>query len=123
MKLRFGFVSRTISLSAALAAALVAGSGLIQLVAAAEPVAAARVAPLLERLKDPDFEQRRRAADALGDLGPAAAAAVPALVAALADEHVEVHWYALDALGRIGNAPAVAVPALARADQPAHQSL
>ena len=60
------------------------------------------VPPLVERLKDQDFEQRRRAADALGDLGPKAAAAVPALVAAFADEHVEVHWYALDALGRIG---------------------
>ena len=55
--------------------------------------------PLVERLKDQDFEQRRRAADALGDLGPTATAAVPALVAAFTDEHVEVHWYALDALG------------------------
>ena len=99
-------------------AACAIGWAVIALVPFCRPATAAesegdpRVARLVERLKQGEFEERRRAADALGDLGPAAAASVPALVAALKDEHVEVHWYALDALGRIGQAAQTAVPAL-----------
>ena len=97
---------------AAIAAGTIALARLLRVPAAAAEPDDARVATLIDRLKQGEFEERRRAADALGDLGPAAARAVPALVAALQDEHVEVHWYALDALGRIGRAPASAVPAL-----------
>jgi HEAT repeat protein len=107
--------------SIAIGAACVIGFVLVALVSAgretgaAEPKPDPRARRLTERLKQSDFEERRRAADALGDIGPAAAAAVPELVESLKDEHVEVHWYALDALGRIGQAATIAVPALSDA--------
>ena len=83
-----------------------------QSAAATEPSDDPQVVRLIGRLKHDDFEERRRAADSLGDMGAAAASAVPDLVEALKDEHVEVHWYALDALGRIGQIAGAAVPAL-----------
>jgi HEAT repeat protein len=103
---------RSIAISGVVCAIVVLPLLWLSPMTAAEPADDARVERLIERLKNPDFEERRRAADALGDLGATAASAVPALVAALKDEHVEVHWYALDALGRIGSAPTTAVPAL-----------
>ncbi len=79
----------------------------------------AKVAALIEDLKDEDEEVRRDAAAALGDIGPAAAKnkdAVPALIVALKkDEDEEVRRNAATALGKIGPVAAKnkdAVPAL-----------
>ncbi len=57
-------------------------------------------------------EQRKAAAEILGDLG---AVGVPALTEALKDADPGVRWSAAESLGRIGPASKAAVPALAAA--------
>lgn len=57
-------------------------------------------------------EQRKAAAEILGDLGPGG---VPALTDALKDADPGVRWSAAESLGRIGPASKSAVPALAAA--------
>jgi len=61
----------------------------------------AEVAGLVGRLRDPDWQVRKSAAEALGALGTRAASAVPALEEAIADDHGEVCLAASDALSRI----------------------
>jgi HEAT repeat protein len=65
------------------------------------PGPAADLAPLLAGLSDPDWEVRKRSAEALGDLGAAAQPAVPDLEEAISDEHGDVCLAASDALSRI----------------------
>ena len=66
-----------------------------------DPSGGVDLAPLLEQLKHPDWEQRAAAAQALGDLGRAAESAVPALEETISDEHGDVCLAASSALSRI----------------------
>ena len=59
------------------------------------------VADLVRRLQDDDWQVRRDAAVALGELGAAAEEAMPALEDAIADDNGEVCLAASDALSRI----------------------
>ena len=77
-----------------------------------DPATKAKVAALIEKLKDKDVDVREKAARDLGDIGPAAKDAVPALIVALKDKDKNVRKYAAGALGRIGPAAKDAVPAL-----------
>jgi hypothetical protein len=61
-----------------------------------------RIASLIAELKNPDSQERRVAAIALGRIGLDARAAVPALAAALKDSVWEVRDQAASALGKIG---------------------
>lgn len=73
----------------------------------------AKVAALIENLKDEDEQVRRDAATALGDIGPAAKDAVPALIVALKkDADEDVRRNVATALGEIGPMAKGAVPAL-----------
>jgi HEAT repeat protein len=56
----------------------------------------------LDDSQEANWEQRRRAAYALGQIGPAAKDAVPALTEALDSQSMDVRQYAADALGHIG---------------------
>ena len=66
-------------------------------------------------LKNPDAEQREKAAFALASLGPDAAPATRALMAALADANPSVRVAAAQALGRIGPAASAALAPLSAA--------
>jgi|GEM_PF-2680931 HEAT repeat protein len=66
----------------------------------AEMKAAQDVAGLIQALRDPVWEVRQRAAEALGELK--AEAAIEALLAARHDENSNVRWTAVWALGQIG---------------------
>ncbi|NEP35890.1 HEAT repeat domain-containing protein [Moorena sp. SIO3B2] len=57
----------------------------------------------LERLKDNYSTVRRRAADALGELGNSSDTVVKALLERLKDNDSAVRWRAADALGKLGN--------------------
>lgn len=61
----------------------------------------ARLGELVRNLRHSDWQVRRDAARALGELGARAESAVPALEEAIADEHGEVCLAASDALSRI----------------------
>ena len=63
-------------------------------------------------LRDAAWEERWRAARALGLIGPGAAPAVPDLIAGLADPSDRVRREAARALGRIGPGAEAALPAL-----------
>lgn len=56
---------------------------------------------LVRRLRDDDWQVRRDAAVALGELGAAAEEAMPALEDAIADDNGEVCLAASDALSKI----------------------
>ncbi|HEX7896905.1 MAG TPA: HEAT repeat domain-containing protein [Planctomycetota bacterium] len=77
--------------------------------AAIEPGNAAILPAVVAELKG---EQRKTAAEVLGDLG---APGVPALIDALKDADAGVRWSAAESLGRIGVAAKAAVPALTAA--------
>jgi HEAT repeat protein len=62
----------------------------------------AQVNKYLKQLKSPKADQRRAAADALGELGPVAKAAVKSLIEATKDADKGVVTSAISALGRIG---------------------
>jgi HEAT repeat protein len=49
-----------------------------------------------------DMRVRRRAAEALGEVGPPSAEAVPAMIAALSDANWEVRRRAFQVVARIG---------------------
>lgn len=66
----------------------------------AEMKAAQDVAGLIQALRDPAWEVRQRAAEALGELK--AEAAIEPLLAARHDENSNVRWTAIWALGQIG---------------------
>ncbi|MGC8873429.1 MAG: HEAT repeat domain-containing protein [Chloroflexia bacterium] len=66
----------------------------------AEMKAAQDVAGLIQALRDPAWEVRQRAAEALGELK--AEAAIEPLLAARHDENSNVRWTAVWALGQIG---------------------
>ncbi len=68
------------------------------------PAVIARVAKLIEALKDQDTGVRSSAAYALGKIGPAAKDAVPALIEALKHQDSRVRLGAASALGGIGPA-------------------
>jgi HEAT repeat protein len=59
------------------------------------------IAGLVRRLKDEDWQVRRDAAMALGELGATAEEAMPALEDAIADDNGEVCLAASDALSKI----------------------
>jgi len=73
---------------------------------------AALVRGLAASLSDPEWKERRKAAEALSSRGPLAAEAVPALIRALADEEWQVRFAAVRSLGAIGSASTEAIPAL-----------
>lgn len=71
--------------------------------------------PVLQELRDSDFNVRMRAAQKLGEMGAAAEPAVPYLIEALNDKAVKVRiWVAL-ALGEIGPTAKSAIPELRKA--------
>lgn len=76
--------------------------------------AAEKAAPALVHAlhKDPNWQVRAFAADALSKLGPAGAKHVPDLVRALKDEMDQVRGAAAEALGKLGPRSAEAVPHL-----------
>lgn len=67
---------------------------------------------LVNLLKDPDADCRKRALLALGQIGPTAESAVRPLIAALSDRDSDVRLGAAQVLERIGPQAAEAVPAL-----------
>jgi HEAT repeat protein len=69
---------------------------------------------LLKALRDPDDDVRGHAAKALAWIGPEASGAVPALLSALHDRSESVRAAAIVALGEIGPDAAEAAPELAR---------
>ena len=72
----------------------------------------AEVQSLIEKLENQEEQERRIAAENLGDFGEGARPAVPPLVRALNDEVADVRAAVADALGRIGADANTAVPAL-----------
>jgi HEAT repeat protein len=78
---------------------------------------------LTQALKSKDLTLRLRAMNGLGRQGAPARAAVPALVEALSDPNPSARWAAATALGRIGLEARDALPALTRAAQGADLSL
>jgi HEAT repeat protein len=75
----------------------------------------AAVPALLQTLRDPSADVRRKGVEVLGRMGDGATAAVPELVRLLDDPDPEVRKSAARTLGRIGPAAKDAVPALMRA--------
>ncbi|HEY3447146.1 MAG TPA: HEAT repeat domain-containing protein [Myxococcales bacterium] len=75
------------------------------------------VGPVTARLKDPDCDVRKFAADVLGEL--ADPSSVPALVEALRDADGNIRTAAAEALGKVGGDPAAAAleDAIARGDR------
>ena len=71
--------------------------------------------PLIEKLRDPDFNVRMQAAKELGARGSSAAGAAPFLAEALKDPAVKVRVWAALALGEMGPDAKMAVPALKEA--------
>jgi HEAT repeat protein len=67
------------------------------------------VSKQIKKLKSKNAEIRKKAAEALGDMGPAASAAVPALIEAFKDKDYFVNQAVVKALGKIGEP---ALPAL-----------
>lgn len=75
----------------------------------------AEVRDLIGKLTGKDNTERRRAAEALAELGPDAKLAVPALTKALRDRDLFVRRYSAQALGKIGTDARDAITALALA--------
>jgi HEAT repeat protein len=73
---------------------------------------AGAVLTLVEMLRNPSDDVRRRAAAALGQLGPRAATASPAMIAALKGQSTPTRAAILSALGRVGAANEATLPTL-----------
>jgi HEAT repeat protein len=86
--------------------------GILGVVVCLTPAWGADVSALIAKLKDPDSDLRREAAQELAKLGKEAKAAVPALIGRLNDKDVYVRRYSAQALGAIGPDAKSAVPAL-----------
>ena len=69
--------------------------------ASVDPATEAKVAALIEKLKDKESGVRYGAAQALGEIGPAAKDAAPALTEALKDKDKRVRTAAQSALDQI----------------------
>lgn len=88
-------------------------TGIIRAIGAIGPRALKAAPALVQALhKDPNWQARVFAADALVNLGPEAAKFVPALVQALKDDMDQVRGAAAQALGKLGPRSAEAVPHL-----------
>ena len=74
-----------------------------------------RVERQLLGLAAPEVEDRRRAAEALGEIGLAAPEVVPALLVGVSDTNSGVRSAAIGALGRLGSAAPNALPAVVAA--------
>ena len=77
-----------------------------------EPAANALVS-ILNESKNPTF--RKRAAEAIGEIGPEAAIAIPSLIKALRDDDTYVRRSAASALGKVGPLTKEVIPALVNA--------
>ncbi len=75
------------------------------------------VAHWLQALHDPDARTRRKAIEALGNVGGADPAVIPALIEALNDREAGVRGAAVLALLKIGPEASEAVPALRKAQK------
>lgn len=85
---------------------------MLDAIALAGPKAVGALPALLRSLEDPDSETRRKACQAIGQLGPRAEPAIDSVVERLAlDEAAEVQDAAAETLGQLGTA---AVPVLIR---------
>ncbi len=69
----------------------------------------------VQALDGPDFRQRKKAVEVLGNVGPADPAVVPALARAVGDRDARVRAEAVLALLKLGPAARDAVPALTEA--------
>jgi HEAT repeat protein len=87
-------------------------------------MASSAVAELIQILAaEPDVNQRRAAAETLGNIGKEAAAAVPALIDTLRDEDEHVRYHCVVALGMIGPAASHAIPALKQMRQDSYREV
>jgi len=75
------------------------------------------VAHWLQALHDPDARTRRKAIEALGNVGASDPAVIPALIEALNDREAGVRGAAVLALLKIGPEAGEAVPALRKAQK------
>jgi len=75
------------------------------------------VAHWLQALHDPDAKARRKAIEALSNVGSADPAVIPALIEALDDREAGVRGAAVLALLKIGPEASEAVPALRKAQK------
>jgi HEAT repeat protein len=75
------------------------------------------VAYWLQALHDPDAKVRRRAIEALSNVGAADPAVVPSLIGALDDREAAVRGAAVLALLKIGPEAGEAIPALRKAEK------
>src|SRR5437764_8981743 len=71
-----------------------------------------RVAALVEELKRTDAGARKRAIDALAEIGPDAEASVPMLIAMLRDRDESIRRRTITALGKIGPRAQTSIPIL-----------
>lgn len=72
----------------------------------------AHLQPVVQKLRDEDFNKRMFAARELGKMGASASAAVPYLAEALRDKAAKVRVWAALALGEMGPAASAAIPDL-----------